>query len=188
MLIENLSPKSSVLYGILNLRPLTISIPRCSLVLLSPPPLPHPPSSLTLHSGVFQRLFSAYCACFIAFPDAFCRGYSIGMENGKIENENVEASSWQEPIHAYRPESGRLNNKDGTWCPNTLGDMDTNYYLQIEFPARYNICAVATQGSSLHGSDWVTKYRIQFSMDGQTFTNYTENGTVKVKGALHCFI
>lgn len=111
--------------------------------------------------------------------DVACRGYPIGMKNGKIPDENIAASSWQEPFHAFRPEAGRLDNEDGVWCPNTLGEVDKKYYLQVEFPARYNICAVATQGSSLYDTDWVTKYRIELSMDGQNFTLYTENGTVK---------
>ncbi len=102
------------------------------------------------------------------------------MENGKIPDKNIAASSWQEPFHAFRPEAGRLNKDDGVWCPNTLGEVDKEYFLQVEFPARYNICAVATQGSPLHNTDWVKKYRIQYSMDGENFTLYTENGTVKV--------
>ena len=106
------------------------------------------------------------------------------MESGKIPDENIAASSWQEPFHAFRPEEGRLHNDAGVWCPNTLGEADKGYYLQVEFPARYSICAVATQGSPLYDTDWVTKYRLQFSMDGQNFTFYTENGTVKVRHAL----
>lgn len=113
-------------------------------------------------------------------PDLACRGYPIGMENGKIPDDNIVASSWQEPFHAFRPEAGRLNNDDGVWCPNTLGEVDKEYYLQVEFPARYNVCAVATQGSPLYKTDLVKKYRIQYSMDGENFTLYTENGTVKV--------
>lgn len=102
------------------------------------------------------------------------------MENGKILDGNIVASSWQEPFHAFRPEAGRLNNDDGVWCPNTLGEADKEYFLQVEFPARYNVCAVATQGSPLHKTDWVKKYRIQYSLDGENFTLYTENGPVKV--------
>lgn len=111
--------------------------------------------------------------------DVACRGYPIGMESGKISDENIVASSWQEPFHAFRPEKGRLQKDDGVWCPNTLGEVDKGYYLQVEFPGRYNICAVATQGSPLYDTDWVTKYRLQYSMDGQNFTFYTENGEVK---------
>lgn len=103
------------------------------------------------------------------------------MKNGKIPDENIAASSWQEPFHAFRPEAGRLDNEDGVWCPNTLGEKDKEYYLQVEFPSRYNICAVATQGSPLYDTDWVKKYRIEFSMDGKNFTSYAENRTVKVQ-------
>ena len=42
---------------------------------------------------------------FIFFnPDLACRGYPIPnpkcMENGKIPDDNIVASSWQEPFHA----------------------------------------------------------------------------------------
>lgn len=125
------------------------------------------------------------CACFfstyINHSDVACRGYPIGMESGKISDENIVASSWQEPFHAFRPEKGRLHKDDGVWCPNTLGEVDKGYYLQVEFPGRYNICAVASQGSPLYDTDWVTKYRLQYTMDGQNFTFYTENGEVKVR-------
>ena len=103
------------------------------------------------------------------------------MKNGKIPDENIKASSWQEPFHYNRPKSGRLGNEDGVWCPNMLGDVDKQRYLQVEFPSRYDICAVATQGSPLHSTDWVKRYRLEFSLDGKNFTLYTENGTVKVQ-------
>lgn len=114
-------------------------------------------------------------------PDVKCRGHPIGMQSKEIPDENIVASSWQEPFHSFRPEAGRLDNEDGVWCPNTLGNPDKKHYVQIEFPSRYNVCAVATQGSPLHSTDWVKKYRLQFSLDGKNFTTYTENGTVKVQ-------
>ena len=112
-----------------------------------------------------------------------CRGHPTGMHSKEIPDENIVASSWQEPFHSFRPEAGRLDNEDGVWCPNTLGNPDKKHYVQIEFPSRYNVCAVATQGSPLHSTDWVKKYRLQFSLDGKNFTTYTENGTVRVQFA-----
>ena len=116
--------------------------------------------------------------------DVKCRGHPIGMQSKEIPDENIVASSWQEPFHSFRPEAGRLDKEDGVWCPNTLGNPDKKHYVQIEFPSRYNVCAVATQGSPLHSTDRVKKYRLQFSLDGKNFTTYTENGTVKVQFAI----
>ncbi|XP_068756857.1 uncharacterized protein [Montipora capricornis] len=108
-----------------------------------------------------------------------CHGHSIGMKDAKIPDNNIDASSWQEPFHSFRPEAGRLDNQNGVWCPNTLGEADKTYFLQVELPSRYNVCAIATQGSPLYETDWVTKYRLEFSLDGENFMHYTENETIK---------
>ena len=140
-------------------------------------------SDLLLHvvAKPLHELNASIRVIFLEHPDVVCRGYPIGMENGKIPDDNIGASSWHEPFHSFRPEAGRLDNEDGVWCPNTLGEVDKKYYLQVEFPSRYNVCSVATQGSPLYDTDWVTKYRLEFSMDGQSFALYTENGIVKVR-------
>lgn len=41
------------------------------------------------------------------------------------------------------------------------------------------VCAVATQGSSLHDTDYVKKYEIQTSLDKENWITYQENGTDK---------
>ena len=50
----------------------------------------------------------------------------------------------------------------------------------MEFPARHGVCAVATQGSALYDSDYVTNYEIQTSLDGKHWVTYRVNGTDKV--------
>ena len=42
------------------------------------------------------------------------------------------------------------------------------------------MCAVATQGSALYDTDYVTEYEIQTSLDRENWETYKENGTVKV--------
>ncbi|KAL9969230.1 hypothetical protein ACROYT_G021423 [Oculina patagonica] len=107
------------------------------------------------------------CACsFYLFPEIQCRGNPIGMENGTIPDESITASSWQDP---FKPEAGRLGNKDGAWCANTSEKGHKKSFLQIEFPSTYSVCAFAAQGSPVDSSSWVTKYRIQYSVDGQNF-------------------
>ena len=62
---------------------------------------------------------------------------------------------------------------------------DSSPYLQIDLQIPYIICAVSTQGNS-QGSQWVESYTLQSSTDGTTWTDYKENGQVKVvsfKGA-----
>lgn len=42
------------------------------------------------------------------------------------------------------------------------------------------MCAVATQGSALYDTDYVTEYEIQTSLDRENWATYQENGTAKV--------
>lgn len=51
---------------------------------------------------------------------------------------------------------------------------------QVELPVRTGVCAVATQGSALYDTDYVTKYEIQTSLDKENWVTYQENGTDKV--------
>ena len=93
------------------------------------------------------------------------------MENGLIPDERITASS----AYSYAPASfGRLNDVRGTWGTN--GD---NEYLQIDLQSLHVICAVATQGG-LICPYWVKKYSLQSATDNKTWTDYKENGLVKV--------
>ena len=79
--------------------------------------------------------------------------------------------------NARKPWVGRLNQNSWGW----LAKIKTNPadYLQIDLLYDYVICAVATQGAV--GADhWVTKYKIQLSLNDTTFYIYRENNTDKV--------
>ena len=96
------------------------------------------------------------------------------MENGLIPNERITASS----AYPRAPASfGRMNDVRGSWC----AYYSDNKYLQIDLQSLHVICAVSTQGD---GDDnypyFVKKYTLQSSIDNKTWTNYKENGLVKV--------
>ena len=98
------------------------------------------------------------------------------MENGKIPDSKITASSVQSASNTPAKNS-RLNHISGSsWC---AGTSDTNPYLQIDLQTLHIICAVSTQGNS-QADQWVKNYTLQVSTDGTTFTNYTEGGQVKV--------
>ena len=95
------------------------------------------------------------------------------MENGLIPDERITASS----AYSWLPASfGRLNDVRGSWCT-AYGDNNT--YLQIDLQSLHVICAVSTQGSGVY-RDWVKKYTLQLSTDKKRWTDYKENGLVKV--------
>ena len=101
------------------------------------------------------------------------------MENEKISDGNITASSVQ---NASTPATnGRLNYTSGSsWCART---NDTNPYLQIDLQTLHIICAVSTQGNS-QADQWVKTYKLQFSINGTTWTDYKEAGQIKVQ----CFL
>ena len=92
-----------------------------------------------------------------------------------IHDNQLKASS---ELNASTPaKNGRLKFVAGSsWCAST---SDSSPYLQIDLQIPYIICAVSTQGNS-QGSQWVESYTLQSSTDGTTWTDYEENGQVKV--------
>ena len=75
-----------------------------------------------------------------------------------------------------RPWVGRLNQNSRGWAPGRLNKPD---YLQIDLLYDYVICAVATQGAD-GGDQWITKYKIQLSLNDTIFDSYRENNAEKV--------
>ena len=108
-----------------------------------------------------------------------CIELDLGLENERISDGNITASSVQ---NASTPATnGRLNYTSGSsWCART---NDTNPYLQIDLQTLHIICAVSTQGNS-QADQWVKTYKLQFSINGTTWTDYKEVGQVKVQ----CFL
>ena len=97
----------------------------------------------------------------------------VGMESGLISDDQISASSQLDDNHA--PQRARLNTKisgirQGGWLPLT---NDFNQWLQVDLGSYTRVTRVATQG--MNGYDqWVTKYRLQYSIDEITVTFYKE--------------
>jgi len=98
------------------------------------------------------------------------------MENGAIPNQQISASSQWDSNHAAF--QGRLHfqatsSKAGSWSART---NDVNQWLQIDLGNQATrVTRVATQGRNGY-SQWVTKYNLQYSDDGQNFQYYRKRG------------
>ena len=98
------------------------------------------------------------------------------MENGTILDSKITASSEQSASNTTA-KNGRLNYTSGSsWCAAT---SDSNPYLQIDLQTLHIICAVSTQGNS-QADQWVKTYTLKLSKDGSSWTDYKEDGVVKV--------
>ena len=117
---------------------------------------------------------------FYPFFVASCEQVDVGVSWYILDNQ-LNASS---ELNASTPaKNGRLNFVAGSsWCAST---SDSSPYLQIDLQIPYIICAVSTQGNS-QGSQWVESYTLQSSTDGTTWTDYKENGQVKVVEVKGC--
>jgi hypothetical protein len=109
-----------------------------------------------------------------AFTDTNCAERLIGVENRYIiPDSSFTASSYYD--WRYVSSNGRLNSDYG-WGPGTTGQDE---YLQIDLGFPYIICAIATQ-SMKNSNERVKKYNIRTSLDSSNWTNYQENGRLKV--------
>ena len=104
----------------------------------------------------------------------------LGMESGDISSAQISASSMLDADNS--PEQARLHKKaDGGMAGAWSAQIDDfNQWLQVDLSSYTKVSRVATQGKN--GFDqWVTKYKIQYSDDGETFLVYKEPGTSSAK-------
>ncbi|KAK3756015.1 hypothetical protein QZH41_010020, partial [Actinostola sp. cb2023] len=107
----------------------------------------------------------------------------LGMEDGFISDDSITASSYHD--NTLVPWHGRLNThlgeNGGGWAPIVI--EATGEYLQIDLRSTYNISKVATQGRSGKISpwnQWMTEYSLQYSDDGEKWTDYGVSGSTQV--------
>ncbi|KXJ19267.1 Discoidin domain-containing receptor 2 [Exaiptasia diaphana] len=111
-------------------------------------------------------------------------GSPLGMENGKIPDKNIRASSRLDNGHDAR--YGRLHGSRA-WCPEYLRAEDIFYrvpscaphYLEVDLEKPYKITYIATQGSA-RDNKWVTNYTLSHSLAKSSRIEYKENDKEKV--------
>ena len=132
----------------------------------------------------------------LMFPNFSECQQALGMESGAIPNERISASSQWDINHAAI--QSRLNfeakrSKAGSWSARR---NDADQWLQIDTNNQLtNITGVATQGRNNY-RQWVTRYRLRYSDDGNHFQYYMDrtNSVIKVKqtrwksSSLHHFL
>ncbi|KAL9954030.1 hypothetical protein ACROYT_G041518 [Oculina patagonica] len=119
---------------------------------------------------------SYVCECTERFYGDNCKKDALGMEDGAISDGQITASSqWNADEAAHQ---GRLHYqatavKAGGWV---VATNNAYQWLQIDLGSRYTkVTRVATQGRN-GVSNWVTKYKLQYSNDGMNFQYYREPG------------
>lgn len=100
---------------------------------------------------------------------------ALGMESGAISDGQISASSEFDASHAAG--HGRLHFQE-THASWSARKNDVNQWLQIDLISYYiTVTRVATQGrySALY-NQWVTEYKLQYSINEVSFKYYREEG------------
>ena len=108
----------------------------------------------------------------------------LGMENGKITNAQLSASSSYE-INSVGPYQARLNNNKGggAWCPKSFISeaTGTDEFLEIDLGEEYRIGGVVTQGRFANGlgQEYAESFLIQYWRPGMPdFQGYEDRSGV----------
>ncbi|XP_066536930.1 discoidin domain-containing receptor 2 [Hoplias malabaricus] len=105
-----------------------------------------------------------------------CR-YPLGMTGGKIQDEDISASSqWSESTAARY---GRLDfdDGDGAWCPDVVAETNSlKEFLQIDLRTLHFVTLVGTQGRHADGmgNEFAQRYRIKYSRDGGRWVSWRD--------------
>ena len=105
---------------------------------------------------------------------------ALGIETGGISDDQITASSeWPHPVIDHAPNQARLHFQDVSGVKSgarVAGNNNANQWLQVDLGNKNTrVTRVATQGRQDH-SQWVTKYKLQYSNDGAKFQFYREPG------------
>ncbi|XP_023254913.1 discoidin domain-containing receptor 2-like, partial [Seriola lalandi dorsalis] len=116
---------------------------------------------------LFLLLILQATAAFGQIDPAHCR-YALGMEDGRITNDDITASSqWYETTG---PQYARLNREegDGAWCPEGQQEPSDSQYLQVDLGRLTFLTVVGTQGRYARnsGNEFARAYRLNYSRDG----------------------
>ena len=110
------------------------------------------------------------------------------MENGKIKDSQLTASSMWMGIATFGPQRARLNNRK--WPQGwSAAIRDHKPWLKVSLDAEHVITAVATQGyGNAIFNEWVENYYVSWSDKNARDVVYEENGKVKVSIGTMAFL
>lgn len=96
-----------------------------------------------------------------------CDG-ALGLQNGRIKNAAIRASSQYDKNHAsYLARLGRLRRGRlmGAWSAKT---NNHNQWIQVDLSRSMKVTGIATQGRA-EAAQWVTAFYVLYSSDGVKF-------------------
>lgn len=105
---------------------------------------------------------------------------ALGVENGSIIQDKYLTASHHK--NSFEARKGRLHNLENAWSAyprvGTFLEISVGRHLSI-------ITAVATQGvKNEHDESWVLSYKLSYSLWGDEWMEYIDDGEVKVSQSI----
>ena len=118
--------------------------------------------------GYWYKFFSIPYATLLILIDPKLR---IDCQKPLVSDAELTASSrYDDGLAASKAILGQTS---GSWA---AGKPDENQWLQVDLQENnFKVTRVATQGRS-QTAQWVKKYKLQYSDDGENFKYYKEQG------------
>ncbi|XP_028416913.1 lactadherin-like [Dendronephthya gigantea] len=101
---------------------------------------------------------------------------ALGLENYVIRDAQLTSSSEKDETSRAMNARQNFNGTAGAWI--ALG-TDMHPWLRVDFIGNVTLTAVATQGRN-DADEWVTSFKLSFSMDSSNYEYYEENDVPKV--------
>ncbi|XP_061654796.1 neuropilin-2a isoform X1 [Phyllopteryx taeniolatus] len=111
--------------------------------------------------------------------DSFHCSMALGMESGKISDEQISASTTFYD-NRWLPRQGRLNNPDNAWTPSEDSNKE---YIQVDLHFLKVLTGIATQGAvskETQKSYYVTTFKLEVSTNGEDWMIYRHGKNHKV--------
>ncbi|XP_031559855.1 adhesion G protein-coupled receptor L3-like isoform X2 [Actinia tenebrosa] len=110
----------------------------------------------------------------------------VGLEDGRIENNQISASShWNEHVASNARLNNRMHTDNNTgkvvwggWCTDK---KNIHQYLEVDLGHVRAVSGIATQGYQLN--NFVKQYKMNYSIDGREWKSYKANGASMIFAA-----
>ncbi|KAM4601578.1 neuropilin-2-like isoform 2-T2 [Polymixia lowei] len=138
--------------------------------------------SLSFHTdmAVAKDGFSArYNMTHKEVSDSFHCSTALGMESGKISDDQISASS-SFYDNRWSPRQARLNNDDNAWTP---AEDSNKEFIQVDLHFLKVLTGIATQGAvskETQKSYYVTTFKLEVSTNGEDWMVYRHGKNHKV--------
>lgn len=121
---------------------------------------------------VFSKTTQNFTTITFYFTAALCNG-ALGLQNGRLKNGQISASSTWPGLHTYR---ARLHHAFA-WCARY---NNHNQWLKFDFRRPTKVIGMAIQGRS-NAHQWVTRFLLHSSQDNVHWAVYRYKNNDKVR-------